>query len=142
AGLVAAHFPWASDEPQTPTALLEDAESFYEAAYRDAGGEGAGDSRYVQVARNAAHHADVRTKLERFVAERGLEGAKALEVGAGSGTLQDVIEDYTGLDIAASARRYFHKPFVHGSATELPFADGTFDLVFSIWTYEHVPNPG
>lgn len=37
------------------------------------------------------------------------ETAKALDVGSGSGYLHDVVEDYTGLDISPSARRFYHK---------------------------------
>lgn len=46
-----------------------------------------------------------------------------LKLGAGSGFLRDMVDDYTGFEIASSAGRYFHKPFVHGSVTSLPFDD-------------------
>ncbi|MBI1354096.1 MAG: methyltransferase domain-containing protein [Acidobacteria bacterium] len=139
--IVLAHFPWGVDGPHTPSKLIDDAEDFYEAAYQPPPA-GATENEYVEVARNVAHRADVKPRLESFLADHGLQNAKSLEIGAGSGTLQDVVPDYTGLDIASSAGRFFHKPFVHGSATDLPFEDGSFDLAFSIWTYEHVPNPG
>jgi SAM-dependent methyltransferase len=64
-----------------------------------------------------------------------------LEVGAGSGRLQDIVDDYTALDISASARQFFHKPFVEASATNMPFPDNSFDAVWSIWVLEHIPNP-
>ena len=50
-------------------------------------------------------------------------------------------EDYTGLDISPSVRRFYHKKFVLGSATSLPFPDDSFDGAWSIWVLEHVPNP-
>ena len=140
--IVALHFPWGVDGPHAPTELIDDADQFYEAAYEVDAEQEEGDSRYVRIANLTAHHADVESRLAAFVNTKELASARALEVGAGSGTLQDVVEDYTGLDIASSAGRFFHKPFVHGSATDLPFPDASFDLVFSIWTYEHVPNPG
>jgi SAM-dependent methyltransferase len=57
------------------------------------------------------------------------------------GYLQDVVENYVGLDISPTAARYYHKPFVQGSATELPFPDNDFDLAWTVWVLEHVPNP-
>jgi SAM-dependent methyltransferase len=64
-----------------------------------------------------------------------------LEIGSGRGYLQDVAEKYTGLDISPTVARFYHKKFVLGSATAMPFADDTFDGVWSIWVFEHVPNP-
>jgi SAM-dependent methyltransferase len=134
------HFPYGVDGPPQAAPLVEEeAEDFYQTAYERTS-EG-GDSLYVEVAQAYAHDGDVIPNLEAFVAKYGLEDARTLEVGAGSGTLQDVVEDYVGLDIAASAQRYFHKPFVQGSATDLPFEDNEFGDVWTIWTLEHVPNP-
>ncbi len=117
----------------------EDAEAFYESVYKmtDEGG----DSEYVEYARYTADHVDMNGQVEKFVEQYGLRDKRVLEVGAGSGSLQDLVEDYTGLDIAASAARYFHKPFVQGSATDLPFQDNEFDAVWTIWVLEHVPTP-
>jgi SAM-dependent methyltransferase len=70
-----------------------------------------------------------------------LQDKKVLEVGAGSGMLQDIVEDYTGLDISPTARQFFHKPFVEASATQMPFPDDSFDGLWSIWVLEHIPNP-
>jgi SAM-dependent methyltransferase len=62
-------------------------------------------------------------------------------VGAGSGLLQDHVADYTGLDISPTAGRFFHKPFVEASATEMPFPDASFDALWTVWVLEHIPNP-
>jgi SAM-dependent methyltransferase len=67
--------------------------------------------------------------------------ARALEVGSGGGMLQHMMPRYTGVDIAASAGRFVQQPFAAASATQLPFADQTFDVVWSIWTLEHVIDP-
>jgi SAM-dependent methyltransferase len=64
-----------------------------------------------------------------------------LEIGSGRGYLQDLAQDYTGLDISPSVARFYHKKFVLGSATAIPFPDDSFDGVWSIWVFEHVPNP-
>src|SRR5512146_92832 len=41
--------------------------------------------------------------------QQKLENAHVLEVGSGAGTLQDIVPDYTGLDISAGARAKYHK---------------------------------
>ena len=64
-----------------------------------------------------------------------------LEISSGRGYLQDVAENYIGLDISPSVARFYQKKFVLGSATALPFSDDSFDGVWSIWVFEHVPNP-
>jgi SAM-dependent methyltransferase len=67
--------------------------------------------------------------------------ARALEVGCGGGMLQHMMPRYIGVDIATSAERFMQQPFVAASATRLPFPDQTFDVVWSIWTLEHVIDP-
>jgi SAM-dependent methyltransferase len=79
--------------------------------------------------------------LRAFVEQYGLEKAHVLEVGSGAGALQDIVADYTGLDIAGSLRRLYHKPFVEASATSMPFRDGEFDAIWTINVLEHVPKP-
>ena len=64
---------------------------------------------YVQIARRAAEEAHVAENIAGFVQTYRLQNARVLEVGAGSGLLQDQVRDYTGLDLSATARRYFHK---------------------------------
>jgi SAM-dependent methyltransferase len=145
--LAVVYFPYATDDPNEEPPPLEVAESdeFYEEVYagvaQDAAPEAAADHVYVEMGRGAGESLGITEVVGRFVERNDLQGASVLEVGAGSGTLQDLVEDYTGLDIAASAARYFHKPFVHGSATDLPFEDDTFDVIWTVWTLEHVPNP-
>jgi len=75
------------------------------------------------------------------VANNRLSRARVLEVGSGEGSLQDIVEDYTGLDISATARAKYHKRFVQADARAMPFPSGEFDAVWTIWVLEHVPNP-
>ena len=96
--LTALHFPMDVDGPAVPVLLVEKAERFYEEVYTDPGD--GGDSRYIRIGKAAAHHCDVQPQLRAFVENFGLQDAKTLEVGAGSGSLQDVVADYTGLDLA------------------------------------------
>ena len=131
-------FPYQTDKPETiafrPAASDQ---KFYDQTYTQ-------DERqleYVQLARRAAEEAHVVENIAGFVQTYHLQNERVLEVGAGSGLLQDQVRDYTGLDLSATARRYFHKPFVQADARAMPFADASFDAAWSIWVLEHVPNP-
>jgi len=79
--------------------------------------------------------------LRAFIDEFGLHNKKCLEVGCGRGLFQDLVEDYTGIDLSDSVKQYLHKPFYQASATELPFKDNEFDAVWMISVLEHIPNP-
>jgi SAM-dependent methyltransferase len=80
-------------------------------------------------------------QLQHLIQRHGLEQAKVLEIGCGTGFLQNIVADYTGIDLAHTSGRFMHKPFVAASAMELPFADNSFDLVCSIFVLEHVRDP-
>jgi SAM-dependent methyltransferase len=145
-------FPWNTD-PQGDESSSRALSTFYSKAYSS--GEASRDEPanaedaplsekeqyYVDIARRAALNSGVPKLVDEFVATANLKYKKVLEVGAGSGLLQDAVADYTGLDISPSARRFFHKPFVEASATDMPFPDNTFDGMWSIWVLEHIPNP-
>lgn len=79
--------------------------------------------------------------LQQWIRDHNLVAGKVLEIGCGSGLLQHLVPDYTGLDLAAGAGAFLHKPFCNASATRLPFPDNTFDAAWSIWTIEHVQHP-
>lgn len=133
---------WDTDQPLSASEMKR-LRDYYSVAYT-AGESGLSqqqDEVYVKIAANAAKAFRVRELLEEFVQNHGLAGKRALDVGAGRGYLQDVVHDYTGLDISPSAARFFHKRFVLGSATSMPFEDNSYDLIWSIWVLEHVPNP-
>jgi len=144
-------YPWSTDPQGTAQPIARSAE-YYKRAYA-AGSESRMDSDsktlpisakeqfYIDYARNAAKSARVVEKLTALVHKYSLENSKTLEVGAGSGLLQDIVPNYTALDISPNARRFFHKPFVEASATDMPFPDNSFDLVWTVWVLEHIPNP-
>ena len=96
---------------------------------------------YVDLARDAAVRSQVPELIQDFVQRYGLQQKKVLEVGAGSGLLQDAAADYTGLEFSPTARRFFHKPLVEASATGMPFRDNSFDGLWSVWVLEHIPSP-
>ncbi|MCP3981185.1 MAG: methyltransferase domain-containing protein [bacterium] len=106
------------------------AKQFYEAAYE-------GES---YASRDVSQHRFFGP-LQAFVAGHGLDARRCLEIGSGRGRFQDVVPDYLGTDLAESAGRYYHKPFVPASATALPFADGSFDALWTTAVLEHIPDP-
>ncbi len=103
--------------------------------------EDSSEGRYVKMARVAIADQHVTQRLTEFVSLFGLERARILDVGSGTGYLQDVVENYVGLDISPTAARYYHKPFIAASATKMPIPDNDFDSAWSIWVLEHVPAP-
>ena len=107
------------------------ARRFYEASY-------AGDS-YAAV--DAPEQHGKWREVTDFVQRHQLAQRRCLEVGCGRGYFQDLVADYTGLDLSANVREHLHKPFVQGSATALPFAADSFDAVWTINALEHVPAP-
>jgi SAM-dependent methyltransferase len=146
-------FPWSVD-PQGDESLNAEHRRFYEQAYSSETKATKDTTRptatvplsakekfYIDFARNTAIAAKIPETVAEFVTKFGLKDKKVLEVGAGSGLLQDAVDNYTALDIAASARQFFHKPFVEASATNMPFPDNSFDALWSIWVLEHIPNP-
>ncbi|HYM11435.1 MAG TPA: class I SAM-dependent methyltransferase [Bryobacterales bacterium] len=144
--LLAAHFPYGKDAPLLPEEVAK-IRTYYATAYAEHKSDAAPESQpekedaYVTTARGEIRIFRVKETVESFVERFNLQGRKVLDVGSGTGYLQDVANDYTGLDISPSARRFYHKPFVVGSATAMPFADNSFDAVWSIWVLEHVTNP-
>lgn len=132
-------FPWSVD-PQGDQSFQSASRSFYDKAYSSDPQSGKDD-----VYKDSAERATLITSSPKiaadFVDKYGLKNKKVLEVGAGSGLLQDIVDDYTALEISKSARRFFHKPFVEASATNMPFPDNSFDALWTFRVLEHIPNP-
>lgn len=131
------HFPWAVD---SPTNRENEQRAFYAIMYapQNTVVKPSADAKAASTAQETMH---IRDQVARFVADHNLEHARTLEVGSGVGQLQDVVVDYTGIDISTTAARFYHKPFVAGTATAMPFKDSEFDALWSIWVLEHIPNP-
>lgn len=98
-------------------------------------------AKYEAFAALQAERIGIPGAVAKFVAQYDLKNKHVLEVGSGAGLLQDMVADYTGLDISATARVKYHKRFVQADARAMPFPDGEFDALWSIWVLEHVPNP-
>lgn len=129
------HWPRATDKDASEW-LQRAQKEFYSQAYTSAD-----ELKYQQIAEASAKDFRIDEKVKEFVTTYGLEKARVLEVGAGRGYLQDIVENYTGLDLSPTAKRFFHKPFVEASATAMPFKDNEFDAAWTIWVVEHIPEP-
>jgi ubiquinone/menaquinone biosynthesis C-methylase UbiE len=72
-----------------------------------------------------------------------LEGRAILDVGCGRGFVRDVVRAhggrYTGADLVANGTGF---SFALADAMQLPFRDGSFDGVFCIDAFEHIPDGG
>lgn len=77
--------------------------------------------------------------VRQFVADYELASKRVLEIGCGRGWLQDIVADWTGVDIVDTVRPYIRKPFFCASADALPFPSDSFDAIWSIHVLEHVP---
>lgn len=108
-----------------------DSKAFYDAQYR-------GD-RYAAYASPGEH--PFHRELGALIARHANAGGKWLEVGCGRGFLQDVVADYTGVDLSESVAAFLHKPFCRAPAEALPFPDGRFDGIWSYAVLEHVAEP-
>lgn len=145
--LVLIHFPYDVDPGLHGSRTVEAASvsqpkrssDFYESAYLK--GPKPKGVDYESTARSAADNFGITADVKAFVREHHLEDKKILEVGSGRGYLQDVVADYTGLDLSPSVAPLYHKKFVVGSATQMPFADNSFDAVWTVWVLEHIPEP-
>ncbi len=135
------HYPYSTDSSLgQPPDHLKSARTYYEAAYRPTGASTRGVD-YEETAAAAARKHDVEGTIRNFVTHYGLETRRVLEVGSGRGYLQDVVADYTGLDLSSQVATNYHKPFVVGSATDMPFPDDSFDAAWTVWVLEHIPTP-
>ncbi len=134
-------FPWSADAPLTNVEQA-DLQQYYLTAYTKQGAAEADEnSAYVQYGKQAAEHVGVTEHIRHFARQYHLQDRRVLDVGAGRGYLQDIVNDYAGLDISPSAKRFFHKRFILGSATLMPVSTDEFDAAWTIWVLEHVPNP-
>lgn len=150
-GVIIALTVWRYPRTTDPVAVRsvsdEDYRTFYEHSYAVSGSPAA--SAESGILKSYDVHGEAppvprcseEDHIRAFVSEYNLHDKRVLDIGSGQGALQDLVADFTGLDIASTAARFYHKPFIVGSATELPFPDDSFDAVWTIDVLEHVPHP-
>ena len=89
-------------------------------------------------------------KRTRYLVSTVPPPARVLDVGCGTGALAERLAEsgyeVVGLDPSAGMlevmrRRAPATVAVQGSATEMPFADGEFDLSVSVATMHHIADP-
>ena len=80
-------------------------------------------------------------ELNHIIDQYGSRNGKWLEVGCGRGYLQDVVAEYTGVDVTDTVATFLHKPFCCAPAEALPFENNIFDGLWSYAVLEHVENP-
>lgn len=80
-------------------------------------------------------------ELSSFIDTFSLHEKKCLEIGSGTGCFQNIVKDYTGVDVANSLKKYYLKEFyVIENEKGYDFDDNTFDFIFSYACFEHIPN--
>jgi SAM-dependent methyltransferase len=79
--------------------------------------------------------------LKSFVSKYDLENKQCLEIGSSKGIFQDLVINYTGVDISENLISYYHKPYkCISSGKKYPFSDGSFDAIWTIAVHEHIPD--
>lgn len=78
--------------------------------------------------------------LRNFIQKWQLFEKKCLEIGSSKGLFQDMVHDYTGVDVAGNLASHYHKKYVVVSDARLPFPDNSFDAIFTYATHEHIPD--
>ena len=79
--------------------------------------------------------------LNLFIESYKLVNKKCLEIGSGKGIFQDMVVDYTGIDIAQNLGKYYKngKKYI-AIDSKYPFKNEEFDAIWTIAVFEHIPN--
>ncbi len=78
--------------------------------------------------------------LNEFITKYDLQSKKCLEIGSGGGCFQDMVDNYTGCDIAPGLLSFYHKPFIVTDGYKIPLPSESFDAIWTINAHEHIPN--
>lgn len=99
---------------------------------------------------------DIFDALDTFMAKTGLwygdlHGKRVLDAGCGAGRFTQVVArlgaEVVGVDLSDAAqvakenmKQYDNVEIVQADINDLPFPDGSFDVIFSIGVLHHTPN--
>jgi SAM-dependent methyltransferase len=78
--------------------------------------------------------------LKIFIETYSLKEKKCLEIGSSGGGFQDMVIDYYGTDISKELAQYYHKPYKVAEGHSYPFENESFDAIWTIYVYEHIPH--
>lgn len=105
--------------------------------------------QFEQISSSYDLHRRLDVLIDEFLSGYNLAGKAALDAGCGTGRGTERLiargAQVTSLDIGptlvnVTRARYPCQPLL-ASVLELPFSDGTFDIVFSTEVIEHTPDP-
>jgi SAM-dependent methyltransferase len=131
--LALANFPYDTDGPKSLAAAAN-----LEASYRQNSQTAVESTSDVEFGNL---HNQITAMISSFVKVYRLQNKRILDIGSGTGYLQDAVQDYTGMDIQPGMAKYYHKKYVFGSITQMPFPNDEFDVAWSIYVLEHVAMP-
>ncbi len=103
------------------------------------------DDHWWFVGRRAVVFAQIETALGTQASQPAQSERQILDIGCGTGATMDHLRKFgevQGIDLAmiplSFSRRRGHQRTMCASATELPFADETFDLITALDVVEHL----
>lgn len=94
----------------------------------------------LQMTTKKAEDHSAYNELKKFIETYSLADKKCLEIGSSGGGFQDMVEDYYGTDISEELAKYYQKPYKVAEGSRYPFEDESFDAIWTIAVYEHIPN--
>ena len=104
---------------------------FYESVDRE---------RIYSIENDPIRHPFYKILTEFIQQHKFTHGKRCLEIGSSKGLFQDLVEDYTGVDVTEQLQKYYHKRFVVVDSALLPFPDFSFDAIWAYATHEHIPD--
>jgi hypothetical protein len=105
AALITIHFPYDTDAAPSEVEVKKAIE-FYRHAYEASRKDNPTSATTLYVKIEEGSGPGEKKEIHDFAGRYGLSGKKALEIGAGSGQLQDVVSDYTALNTVKAPQRY------------------------------------
>ena len=118
------HFPYDVDAPLNQQEV-EAAQKYYTEAYQKPVTENPVrseyETEYIRVAEAAAKAFRIEEQVASFVKRFNLGNRPVLEIGSGRGYLQDVAQNYTGLDISPALRASTIRNLFSARPQQCPF---------------------